>query len=290
MKKPEWMKTFQNEAAWSAVEKTDREIKKLVKKLNDVILNEIFDKYYLGFINKSDIDIEELRSQFLEINSLLYNRKIVTACRRIKGFMEDSLTFICQNHEPNSVRITSNTSPSEFRKYIIDNSNEIFSILHEQVSKDLDYLTRIYNYVAKVDHTTSIRNYTKSLEENKEINNVQYTYFNILFFIVYLIFDFKFTHDKQEVNDDILFVIKTFSALSMVVSISFMKNYNHGEYLKLDLLCRSNSIADERYLNDLKDWSKRVIDKTTEDLTNEVKDLFRGFMSSYEIEFKNRGY
>lgn len=290
MKKSEWMKLFNNEAAWSTAKKTDRKLAKLVKQLNGVILNEVFEKHYFGFINKSDIDLEELRSQILEINSLLYNRKIMTTCRRIKGLMEDTLTFICQNHDSNSIKITTSTRPIEFRRFIIDNSYDVFSILHEQVSKDQDFLTRIYEYVAKVDHTTSIKNYTKSLEENKKINNVQYTYFNIVSFIVYLLFDFKITQDKLEINDDLLFIIKTFSALSFVISISFMINYNHEEYLKLDLVCRSNSIKDEKYFNDIRKWSIKNIYNTKENFTKEVKDSFNVFMSNYEIEYKNRGY
>ena len=290
MKKAEWMKTFNNETAWSTAKTTDRKLTDLVKQLNGAILCEVFEKQYFGFINKSDIDLDELRSQIVEINSLLYNRKIVIACRRIKGLLEDTLTFICQNHDLNSIRITTITRPVEFRKFIINNSKDLFSILHEQVSKDQDFLTRIYEYIAKVDHTTLIKNYTKSLEENKKINNAQYTYFNIVSFIVYLLFDFKITHDKLEINDDSLFVIKTFSALSIVISISFMINYNHEEYLKLDLVCRSNNIKDEKYFNDISNWSIKNINSTKENFTQEVKDSFNSFMSTYKVEYKNRGY
>lgn len=290
MKKQDWINIFGNDALWSSVKKIDRKMLKNVRLLNHVIFNEVFNKFYLNFESSSDISLEEIRNQIAEVNKLIYNRNLAIACRRIKGLLEDSIAFICLNTGQSDIDIDSNTRPADYRKFLIKNSEMIFTIVSEEVSKEYDFLTKIYDYIAKIDHNTSITSYTKNLEQNKKINNIQYSYFSIVCFVIYLLFDFKITKSRHEINEDVIFVMKAFSVLNTLILLSFILNYNHDEFLRINLISGLNNKTDEKYLNELKTWSSKIIESNSRKLSFEDNERISELIRTFDSELKERGY
>jgi hypothetical protein len=290
MRRKELIKIFANQQALDNANKIDRKIKNLIKFLNNVLIVEIFDKYYMGFENKSKIQLKEIQNNIIEINNLLYKRKIVEACRRMKGLMEDCIAFICQNYDINSIEINSETRAKDFREYIINNNSKFLSILNEEVSKEYDYLTQMYNYIAKIDHPTSIKFYTKNLEQEKRIKNIQYSYCSIITFLLFLLFDFRYTKKNSKNNSDTLFIIKTIMSLSTIISISFIINYDNKKYLNIKIISSLDNSTDEKYLNDLSEWNKRVLAKVNTKMTEGDKKLLNDIFKSYDDELRIRNY
>ncbi len=290
MKKKEFIKIFGNEVAWNSAMKFDKNIRNLVKTLNNILVIEIFDKFFADYNNKSDIELNDIRDEFIEINKLFYNRNLVKGCRQAKGFMEDCLSFICQNYDYSAININSKNYPSDFRKYLITNNERIFSIVNEEISKENDFLTQIYNYVAKIDHHTSIKVLTKNIEQNKEFRNIQYSYCSITNFIIFLLFDFLYTKQNKKIDDDLLFIVKTIDILNIILTISFIYNYNEEDYLNLITTSKLNNPTDEKYLNNLSEWNKKVINNNSAHLSKEDKEIINELFKDFDKELISRGY
>ena len=290
MKKKEFIKMFENEIAWNSAMKFDKNIRNLVKTLNNILVIEIFDKYFADYNNKSDIDLNDIRDQFIEINKLFYNRNLVKGCRQTKGFMEDCLSFICQNYDYSAININSGNNPRDFRTYLITNNKNIFSILNEEISKENDFLTQIYNYIAKIDHHTSIKVLTKNIEQNKKIRNIQYSYCSITSFIIFLLFDFLYTKKNKKIDDNLLFIIKTITTLNSILTISFIYNYNEEDYLNLITTSKLNNPTDEKYLNDLSEWNKKVTSNNSAHFSKEDKEFINQLFKDFDKELISRGY
>lgn len=290
MRKQEFRKLFDNDIIWNSAMKIDKNIRIVVRTLNNVLAIEIFNKQFADFNNKSDIDLNDIRDEFIEINKLFYNKDLVKGCRKTKGFIEDCLSFICQNYDYSAININSGNNPRDFRKYLIENNDSIFSILNEEISEEYDFLTRIYNYIAKIDHHTSIKVLTKNIERNKRIKNIQYSYCSITSFMIFLLFDFLYTIQKKEIDEDILFIIKTVTTLNSILGISFIYNYDKQEYLNLITISNLDNPIDEKYLNDLSEWNKKVITNNQSQISKEDREIIDELFKTYDDELKSRGY
>jgi len=290
MKKQEFMKLFNNENIWNNIKKIDKRIDDLTNFLNEVLIKEIFDKLYKDFNNKSYTEITEIKEQIIEINSLLHNRKIRTACRRMKGLIEDSIAFICQNYDIESVSIHANTNTSEFRDILMNENEQIFSFLNKQISREYNYLKVIYDYVAKIDHTTSLRIFTKNLEEHKKLKNIQYSYYNIVIFIIFLLFDFIYTFKQLEYNDNIDFILDTISMIVTLITISSIRNFDKKEYLHIQMMSDLTNDKDCKYINQLNEWNKKVYDDLNDNFSNDDTKIISEAFSKYEEKLKLRKY
>ena len=288
MQKKDFMKLFNNQNMWNNIKKIDKKTDILIKSLNNILIIEIFDKLYKDFSNHSIIEITEIKSQLIEINSLLYERKLVIACRRLKGFMEDCLMFICQNFNQNGVTIDINTKAGDYRKYILDNNSKIFSMLNEEIENN--YLNKIYTYIAKIDHNTSLTIYTKNLQNYKQIKNIQYSYFSIVNFLIFLLFDFIYTLNKSENSGDSLFIIKTLTNIDTIILISYIRNYDKKKYLDIKLSSKMNNPDDEEYINNLNEWNKRICTDFQNSISEEDIKIIQGFFACYDDELRIRGY
>lgn len=290
MKKQEFIKIFGNDIIWNNAMKIDKNIRIVVRTLNNVLAIEIFSKLFANFNNKSDIELKDIRDDFIEINKLFYDKDLVKGCRKTKGFIEDCLSFICQNYDYNAININSGNNPRDFRKYLIKNNDAIFSILNEEISEEYDFLTKIYNYIAKIDHHTSIKVLTKNIERNKRIKNIQYSYCSITSFMIFLLFDFFYTKQNKEFDEDLLFIIKTITTLNSILGISFIYNYDKQEYLNLITTSNLDNPTDEKYLNELTEWNKKVITNNQSQISKEDRELIDELFKTYDDELKSRGY
>jgi len=290
MRKQEFIKIFGNDIVWNNAMKIDKSIRNTIRTLNNVLAIEIFSKQFANFDNNSDIELNDIRDEFIEINKLFYAKNLVKGCRQTKGFMEDCLSFICQNYDRQAININSGNNPRDFRKYLIKNNDTVFSILNEEISEEYDFLTQIYNYVAKIDHHTSIKVLTKNIERNKRIRNIQYSYCSITSFMIFLLFDFLYTKQKKEIDDDLLFIIKTITTLNSLLSISFIYNYDKQEYLNLITTSNLNNPVDEKYLSDLSEWNKKVTANNQFQISKEDRQFIDELFKTYDDELKSRGY
>lgn len=290
MKKKEFMKIFNNETMWNNIKKIDKRTDTLIKDLNNIITIEIFDKLYKYYNNKSNIEIDDIRKELDEINSLLYNRKIALACRRLKGFMEDCLVFISQNYDDKAILITTSLRAKDYREYLIQNNNKIFSILNEEIAEPNNYLLEIYNYISKIDHNTSLTVYTKNIEKHNEFKNVQYTYCSITNFILYLLFDFIFTQKNLNESENSTFIIKTFTVIEEIILISFIRNYDKKKYLDIHLLSKTNNEIDEKYFSKLAEWNKEISRNIKKEISKKEINLIQNFFATYDDDLRKRGY
>lgn len=289
MKKKEFVKIFKDEEIWNRAQKIDKQIRNVLVLLNKVLVTEIFDKLLVNFNNTSDIEIIELRNEFEEINELFYNRKISKGCRQTKGFIEDCYSFICQNYNKNSIKITSKSYPNDFRNYILENNKMLFSLLNDEIEND-QFLSKTYNYVAKIDHHTSIRIMTKNLEQQTRIRNIQYSYCSITNFFIFLLFDFIYTKNKLKMDEDTLFVIETIATINTIIGISFVYNYDKKEYLNLLINSGLNNSIDNNYLDNLTRWNQNVLLKSKERISKDDSKYVKELFNDFNLQLKKRGY
>ncbi len=288
MKTREFEKLFLNNNQKNAFVKLNKNMDKHLNFFCSVLFEEIFDRTPLSQYNKSDININLMQKQFIDCKNTFLDKELVYGCRKFKGLFEDCISFICQNHNLEAIPINSNNAPKQFRNYVTDNSRIIFTDLFDDL-KENNYLTQIYNFIAKIDHHTSIKNYHHNIESSKKVNKVSYSYINILIFNLLLISDQIYKSNAIN-NFDYDFILHTSIILFLLLNISFLRNFNEEEYLHIYNISKLDNPTDMKYFSDLKDFNTKVLNKTDFSFSDEEKQELINYLKEYEEKLMSKGY
>ena len=152
-----------------------------IERINKVnIIMKILDLthvIYTGEMKKIDINGFNKRSQskyitekivadFELINKLIDNYDLINAATILRATLENIFYIIAVNYDK-KLKISLDTTISDFRKVLKENENDCFFN-----NIDLDSLNRAYKQLCKFVHPCSMKEYLSCLKNNSTINYI----------------------------------------------------------------------------------------------------------------------
>ena len=237
---------------------------------------------FLLKIYKNDKEyIRDIKEQVEDINRSFKKGKLKKGFRITKGLMEDIVEFIVFDFNP-EIETCVKDSFGKYREYLFKN-------IPLDSDEDLPELFSIlYSYVAKIDHTTSLKMFIKEMEKQKLYGGIEKTCGDLTAVLLMILLSYTFSKHEGKYDSErefiygLLISLKYFSTIVATYSaINEEREVDEEDYFK--------SEKDKEYM----EWQKQFAkDTKTELATNELNDpkFILELIGWVESELKKRNY
>ena len=238
-----------------------------IERINKVnIIMKILDSthvIYTGEMKKIDINGFNKRSQskyitekivadFELINKLIDNYDLINAATILRATLENIFYIIAVNYDK-KLKISLDTTISDFRKVLKENENDCFFN-----NIDLDSLNRAYKQLCKFVHPCSMKEYLSCLTNTKKYRKYMYNNIkHIMVTIEYIYLSFLY---KNNVN----------SLYSVIMQLAvFANSYNVSLFLQESE--GDTSFIKEFMFNDIDNKYVKEVQDTVEEINDTLK-------------------
>ena len=224
--------------------------------------------------------IRDIKEQIEDANKSFEKLKIKKGFRITKGLMEDIIEFIVFDFNP-EFEATIDDRPKKYKDYLFDN------ILVEDTDLKSDY-SILYSFVAKIDHTTSLKMYYKEMERNKKYDGIEKICSDVTAILVLILLDYSISKYDGKYETDREFLFSLLLALRYYTMLVSLYSFEvKGEEISEELYFKSDK--DKEYI----EFQKEYIEKTRKELsTFEFNDpnVMKELLKYVETELVNRKY